>query len=453
MSIGRQPPHNIEAEEYLLSCALIDGAETISIASSRGVTALTFYSPANRTIWARLLQMLSSGKPIDLSTLSQDLIESCEFSAVGGWPYLMQISGRIPTTAQADFFAEKLVELASLREIIKIGSSLVEDCYGYSGGGVASATSSRVTELLKAVSGADPKPERTWDQLIEEAGVIADSIIKNNGRPADKVINWPWREMDELFQPMERGQLIVIAARPSVGKSSLARPMAVSAAFAGHPAYFVTLEVNPEKVPLQLAATASGIGINSLGRSSAGDQSSFKAALIKLRGIGLTVSRRDKSLGHIVSRAKAMHARKPLGIIFIDHGGQVEDVYQAKPNDKQAVISRMTKTLKGLAGELNCVVVLLWQLNRASAKEGNREPQSHDMRDCGSLEEDADKVILIHRPGENPLTGETQADNDLVRDRPSFFQNVIQAKGRDDGGSIVSFSFKRETATFTPIKR
>jgi replicative DNA helicase len=448
---GRSQPFSEEAEGCLLSCCLLDGPETMSLAMTRGVDAEAFYVPHHRLIWNRLMAMLSDGKPIDLASVAQELITHKELEQSGGYDGLVKISRFIPTTSQADYFAEKIAELASLRKIIAVGTSLVEDCYAYSGGGVAALASPRFNQLFAAVARSQPEPEKHWDSLIDDATVIADSIIGNNGKPAEMIVDFPWRELSQRFQPMERGQLVVLAARPSVGKSSLVRPIAVHAAQTSGPVYFVTLEVNPEKVPLQMAATASGIGLSGLGRAHGYDQALFKQSLLNLKGMGIAVSRRDRSMAHIISRAKSLHAKKPLSMIVIDHGGQVEDVYRARLSDKIAAISQMTKTLKALAGELNCVIVLLWQLNRSSAKEGNREPQSFDLRDSGSLEEDADKVILIHRPSENPITGESQSDNDHVSDRPTFFQNVIQSKGRDDGTAIVSFSFKRETATFIPI--
>ncbi len=117
------------------------------------------------------------------------------------------------------------------------------------------------------------------------------------------------------------------------------------------------------------------------------------------------------------------------------------------------MIGQATKTLKVLAVELNIVIVMLWQLNRGSEKESNREPVNSDLKDSGSLEEDADKILLIHRPNENPHTGQSQSSSTPPEECPRFFQNIIQSKGRDEGTQLVSFYFDRATATFDPIQK
>ena len=141
-------------------------------------------------------------------------------------------------------------------------------------------------------------------------------------------------------------------------------------------------------------------------------------------------------------------------MLFVDHGGLVKEIYEAKgSSEKVNACGMVTKTLKRIARELDILVVMLWQLNRESAKDGNREPNVTDLKDSGSVEEDADKVILIHRPNEDAITGQQQRDTDFEADRPRFFTNVIQAKGRDDGTAAQSFYFTRATASFNPATR
>jgi len=208
------------------------------------------------------------------------------------------------------------------------------------------------------------------------------------------------------------------------------------------------------QVALQIAATLSGTGVRELAHAHASDQANFKEKLAALSAAGITPSSRDRSLARVVARIKALKAAGKVDLVVIDHGGMLDEVALASNKDeKMQGIGRLTKTLKTLATDLDIVVLLLWQLNRLSANEGNREPRVADLRDSGSLEEDADKVILIHRPSENPLTRQPQPEASDKADIPLFFQNIIQAKGRDDGTSIMSFYFRRRTATFEPIAK
>ena len=134
--------------------------------------------------------------------------------------------------------------------------------------------------------------------------------------------------------------------------------------------------------------------------------------------------------------------------------GLIADCEGSRYETKAAAIGRVTKALKRLAGELDCVIFLLCQLNRLSAQESNREPRLTDLRDSGDIEQDADRVLFLHRPDEDPLTGTNQAKSEDAEDRPRDFVNIVQGKGRNVGqGQIMSFYFNRATATFIPATR
>lgn len=131
---GRMPPHSIEAEEYLLACCLLDGNDTIARCLEGKLAPVAFYSPANRLVYEKLVELYNKGTPIDLAVLAEELKTSQQLEEIGGYAFLTQISGRIPTTAQAGYFIEKVRELHLLRELIKTATSAVESCYSYQGG-------------------------------------------------------------------------------------------------------------------------------------------------------------------------------------------------------------------------------------------------------------------------------------------------------------------------------
>lgn len=445
----RQPPHSIEAEQNVLACILMDNGSSLSVCLNAGLCSSHFYNEHNRTIYAVLEDMLAQGKAIELASLFVELQNKGQVTEVGGMNYLMQLTSLGITTLALQQNIEAIKSRHTLRETIRESLALIEKCYNFSGNLVDTLDSS-VTKLLNLAQGQIQADELSWDKVVAKSETILESMITHQGLPEDSIISFPWSKMNDLFQPMQRGQLVILGARPSIGKSSLARQMAINAAKNQKRAYFVTLEVSPERVPLQIASMATRIGLRQVARAHRIEQESMKQALRDLKGLGITISKRDRTIARIVGRSRALHAKGQLDLLVIDHGLLVEDIATSKKEEMIANISRFTKAMKMLATDLGIVVVLLWQLNRASARDANREPNLTDLKDCGSLEEDADKVLLLHRPNTN-ADGIEQKDNSAVLDCPRFFTNIIQAKGRDDGTSIMSFLFERQTAAFTPI--
>jgi replicative DNA helicase len=446
-SPGRVPPHSVEGEEQLLSACFLDGPDVVARCINAGIEPKTFYVPANRVVFACMLDAIANGKGVEMYIIAEELKATRQLDEIGGYAYLTRISSRIPTTAGAGFFIERVALLHALREIIRLCTGAVENCYGWTGEPMSELLAPIITRLNALSLGYASEKEQSWDEVIGEAEIELKSLCETGGLPAGAIIPFPWPRMNERFQPMQRGQLVICAGRPSVGKSSLSRPLLDHATKLGNKAYFVTLEVNPRKVPLQIAASLAGVGLREVAMAHVADQRAVIDALRSLKGRGITISSRDRTIARIEARARALHSRGELDIMFIDHGGCVEDIASAI-GEKRDVIGMVTKRLKALATELNIVVVLLWQLNRDSAKNGNREPNMTDLKDSGSLEEDADKILLIHRPDEDGITRHPQQLTSDASECPRFFQNIIQAKGRDDGTTLLSFYFHRATATF-----
>lgn len=409
-----------------------------------------FYRPVNQIIFARLIAMLADGKTIDLAVLAEELNSVKQLEAVGGYKYLMEISGSSPTTAKAGYFAQKIKELFTLRETIREATALVETCY--EGVEDIQKTLTPAAERLMGLAvGASSDREPTFAELIDKAEEQRVSIITGAGRPKKNVLSFPWAEMDAAFEPMQRGQLVVPGARPSIGKSSLLRQIACYTAMQGHNVYFVTLEVNPVQVVMQMAATLARVGVKELAKVMEEKKEGFRYALHSMKHLGIHLSRRDKTLAQIIAKAKAIHSRTPLSMICVDYGGLIEDIAHAHSKDKITQIGRVTKGLKNLGGDLDAVSVLPWQLNRNSANDGNRVPRLSDLRDSGDVEQDADKVLFIHRPDINRITNNPQPETNNRFTTPLFYQDIIQAKGRDDGTAQIGMYFERSTASFLPI--
>ncbi len=448
---GRVPPHSVEAEGQILSACLLDGPDVLGRCLNSGITPTSFYVQAHSLIFDRLQSMLAEGKSIDLAVLAEELKRTRHLDEVGGYAYLTQISRLAPTTAMATYFIEKLTELAALRDTIRAATAIVEGCYSYTGTTVESELGPAAARLMSIIAGQGEKTEAAWGDVVKNAEENARTLCSKDSTPR-RTVSLGWQALDVEFEPMRPGQLVVIGARPSVGKSSLLRPIAYGAARAGQHVLFVSLEVKPASIAMQFAATSSRVGVRRLPTAHPLDQKDFRDAVASLRGLPITVSDSRRSLAAICAKARAMHSRRPLDLLVIDYLGLIEDCDRpAKGETKASAIGRVTKGLKRIAMELDCVVMVAAQLNRLSVTEANRQPRLSDLRDSGDVEQDADKVIFIHRPDTDPdACDSAQPDTASPADVPTFFVNLIQAKGRDDGTGIKSMRFVRETASFAP---
>src|SRR5688572_9774854 len=226
-AIGRTLPHSLEAEEYLLSCCLLDGADVVSRCLEARIRPESFYDSKHGIVFERLLDLYNRQAPIDISVVAEELKTARQLDQIGGYAFLTQVSSRIPTTAQAGYFIEKVREQALLREIIRSATGAVEDCYGFSGGidefvdqietKIFSVTQNRVSESAKQMR----EPTR------EAMNVITKMMMKKGELTG---VSSGFKDLDGFMYGFQKTEMIVLAARPSMGKTSLALNFAEAAA-------------------------------------------------------------------------------------------------------------------------------------------------------------------------------------------------------------------------------
>jgi replicative DNA helicase len=451
---GRTPPHSFEAEEYLLSCCLLDAGDTLAKAIAANVTPEAFYHADNQIIFDHLCALFSVGQLVTIEALELSMETDKTLEGVGGLARLMEISMRMPTTAQASYFIEKIKELYLLRELIKFGTGTVEQCFDYSGG---------LNEFLAGTERAylsvlhrNQAPAARWKDSVGIAKTQLKDILT---RPENAInpdeLSWGMADMDRLFQPMTRGESIVIASRPSIGKSSLARRIALHVAQQGVDVQFHSMEVTAGQVAANMANGMSGVSRTRLRRGpSSGEVKAYNAALDELKVLETlhVDDQADPTSLAIVAKARALAARRPLGLVIIDHLGLMADWQSRRYQNLAEVGSEITKALKQTARNLNVVVLVLAQLNRLSVKEKNRRPRKEDLRDCGGIEQNADRVILLHHPDTDPVNnGRVQLETEPVANMPNFYVEMLQDKGRDVGTSEIGVLFERACARFHEI--
>jgi replicative DNA helicase len=270
-------------------------------------------------------------------------------------------------------------------------------------------------------------------------------------------LGWGFGEMDRVFGLMQRGEMVVVAARPSVGKSSLARQVALHVALAQEQqVLFASLEVIGATLALNFAQTISGVSLRSLSsRTHPKEVEAFREASQRVSKAPLeVVAAGNVSLATMQSRAEVLRARQtPPRLVVVDYIGLMPDATPSRGENRAQSVGRVSRALKQFALRNDCVVMVLAQLNRDSERD-ERVPRIHDLRESGDIEQDADKIVLLHRPGEDPITGAAQSLTSGAEDLPTFYVSAIQAKGRNDGTGSVGLYFRRATATFAlPTKQ
>ena len=399
---GRIPPHSIEAEEQLLSACLLDGADVLNRAIEAKIRPTSFYVPANRVLYGAMIEALDARLPVDLAVIAEELKTSGRLDEIGGYGYLTRVSGRVPTTAGASYFIEKVRELAILRECIRAGTQIVENAYGYSGG-LDSYVSQAEAGLLAATQDRIAGESSHAGDLVDTALAQFEECAKNPG----KIIGLEsgYKDLDAITGGLRPAEMIVLAGRPSCGKTALAMNIGENLAIGrgkrpGVPVWVASLEMSKNQLGHRLLAQRARVNIkmatSGLFKPNSPEMREMAKARDEYKQAKMFVDDESSmTVSMIAAKARRIQARHGLGFIIIDYLQLVCPSDSSVPREQQ--VSEASRGLKALAKELNIPVLVLAQINRESVK-GNRAPVLSDLRESGSIEQDADVVMMLHRP-------------------------------------------------------
>lgn len=445
-------PANLDAERWFLSCCAMDGPQMVSNGIAAGIVADSFSDIRTRTIWNAMVALVRDGHPTSAEIVADYLIRHNQLEDAGGIPHVSECTKFVGSTAHGAYWIGSVMEAHRLRQLASATYRIQGDVTEYDGGGVDIVVDEAAREIIGI---AAQRPGENWkDSVAGAVELIAKRTDPNRANEPDEGISFGFDDVDSTFGKMQPGQLVIIAARPSVGKSSLARLIAWHAVKSGRQVVFASLEVTGRQLAINFAQTISGVSARTLNRACNADVQDFNAALKKLATPSLDIlASTSVTISGIVSRLEVMRARgTPCKLLVIDYLGIMPDTQPGKGETRSMSVGRVSRALKSICLRENIVCLLLSQLNRDSAKDG-REPAMHDLRDSGDIEQDADKIIFIHRPADDPETGVPQPENSLASDVPSFYVNLIQAKGRDDGTGFKPMRFVREATRFLAIQK
>jgi replicative DNA helicase len=442
-AVGRTLPHSLEAEEYLLSCCLLDGADVVSRCLEARIRPESFYDFKHGIIFERLLDLYNRQVPIEISVVAEELKTSRQLDQVGGYAFLAQVSSRIPTTAQATYFIEKVREQALLREIIRSATGAVEDCNRFSGGidefvdqvetKIFSVTQNRVSESAKQMR----EPTR------EAMNVITKMMMKKGELTG---ISSGFKDLDQMMWGFQRQEMIILAARPSMGKTSLALNFAEAAALpkkAGTPPAAVlifSLEMGASQLALRMLCSRARVNMkllrDGLLSKNGDEQNRLLEAADEFSKSPIFIDDSSAiSIMQLRAKARRIHSRTPLGFIMVDYLQLMSPSDPQTPREQQ--VAEASRGLKALAKELDVPVLVLSQLNRSSEKD-NRTPKLSDLRESGSIEQDADVVLMLARPRDADEKFQVAADS----------AELIVAKQRNGPVGELKLTFLRDITRF-----
>ena len=400
----RSPPHSAEAEEHVIACCLLDGSDTIARCLEARLSAESFYFPANRLLFEIIIELYQKGSAVTLEVLAEELKTRRQIEAVGGFAYLMQVTGKIPTTAHAGYFIEKVREKHLLRELIRAATGAVEQAYSFTGG-LAEFVDKVEQDLFKVTQDRVSDRAQELKESVKEANMVIAKLLMKKGELTG--VTSGFKDLDAMTFGFQRKEMIVIAARPSMGKTSFALNIAEAAALpkAGKepvPTLIFSLEMSSSQLALRMLCARSRVNIkqlrdglvardgrevNALGQAA----EEFKKTPI------LVDDSSNLTIMEMRAKARRIFARKKLGLIIVDYLQLVSGTDSRAPREQQ--VAEVSRGLKAMAKELDLPVIVLSQLNRSSEKE-NRTPRLSDLRESGSIEQDADVVLMLSRPKE-----------------------------------------------------
>lgn len=393
----RQPPHDEDAERSVLGAALLSEDAAVLLSSA---DPADFYLPKHATI-AQAMQTLSqAGEPLDTVLVCRELQRVGKLQSIGGPGYVAALCESVGTTVYTRRHLALIADLAQQRRLLSTLQRLTAE--GFSG---KHTTRAFLDLALKEVLGAthlreSSEPKRLSDVLAEEWKVLEAGPSTRHGYKTGL------RELDAVLLPLEAKQLVLIAARPSAGKTSLVLHLVQEIARKGGNALFFSLETTKEKIARRALSQVSGVGVSNLTTGQLGPQDwdDLLAAAQSLHDLPVWIDDGYDLTGpRLRSKCRRMVAQHgPLGVIVIDYLQLLETQQRGETRERE--ISEVSRGLKRLAKEFDCPILALSQLNRESEKRSDKAPSVADLRGSGQLEQDADVILLMQRTGDNETT-------------------------------------------------
>lgn len=394
------PPHSLEAEQSVLGGLMLDNERWDNVAERVGKN--DFYSRPHRLIFSEMQRLLEQNKPIDLITLSESLEQKGELDNVGGFAYLAELSKNTPSAANINAYAEIVRERAIVREMIAVANEIADAGYdpqGRNSEELLDLAESRVFQIAENRVSKNDGPKGV-DRILEDTVARIEQLYQ---KPHDGVtgVDTGYQDLNKKTAGMQDSDLIIVAARPSMGKTTFAMNLCENAAMTqDKPVLIFSLEMPGEQLMMRMLASLSRVDQTKIRTGQLDDEdwariSSSMGILLEKRNMYI-----DDSSGltptELRSRARRVfRENNGLSLIMVDYLQLMR--VPALSDNRTLEIAEISRSLKALAKELQVPVIALSQLNRSLEQRAEKRPVNSDLRESGSIEQDADLIMFIYR--------------------------------------------------------
>ncbi|MEI6316411.1 MAG: replicative DNA helicase [bacterium] len=435
----RVPPQSLESEQAVLGSIMLRPSVFIEIADK--LNAEAFYSDKHKKIFETMLELSTRNEPIDLLTLSHALKEKKILDSVGGSKYLTELSNSVPSSTNAEYYADIIEQKYILRRLIDSANVLSELGYDTKQQAVEEILDIAEKEIFAIAESPKRAKYLTLKDTLGEAWTRLERLHETKGEL--RGVPTGFKALDDLLSGFQNSDLIILAARPSVGKTTLALDFARLAATKHNIGVGIfSLEMSSQQLVDRMLAAESRVNAWNLrtGRlSSDHDFSQLQTAMDSLSRAPIYIDDQpSSSIVHIRSACRRMKAEHNIGFIIIDY---LQLMSTSKSYDSMVnQITEVSHSLKALAREIDVPVLALSQLSRAVEARGG-EPRLSDLRDSGSIEQDADVVMFIHREDKHN------------KDAPPNIAKIMIEKHRNGPTGHIELFFDEKTSSFLPIDK
>ncbi|MHB1802046.1 MAG: replicative DNA helicase [Actinomycetes bacterium] len=431
------PPQDVAAEQSALGAMLLSKDAIADVVET--LRGRDFYRPAHELISEVVLDIYGRGEPADPVTVAAELTRRGEIARIGGAPYLHTLIAGVPTAANAGYYAQIVREQAILRRLVEAGTRIVQ--MGYAAEGDADELVDRAQAEVYAVT--DRRASEDYQRLSSIMESALDEIEAIGSRNGEMVgVPTGFVDLDALTHGLHPGQLVIVAARPAIGKSTIGLDFARSAAIKhGLASVIFSLEMSRNEITMRLLSAEAQVPLQHMrgGTMSQEDWNRMARRMGEVSGAPLFVDDSpNMSMMEIRAKCRRLKQRHELRLVIVDYlqlmssGKRVES--------RQLEVSEFSRSLKLMAKELEVPVVAISQLNRGPEQRTDKRPMLSDLRESGSLEQDADMVVLLHREDayerESPRAGEA---------------DLIVAKHRNGPTATVTVAFQGHYSRFVDM--
>ncbi len=440
---GLTAPHSEEAEQALLGVCILEGGNYLSDCLSANLTPESFYQGRNQIIFEALKDLYGRWQAVDVTLLIDLLRERGHLDTVGGVAYINQLTDRITTVTHFSHYLDIVREKAILRRLIRTCSWIVEECHKQENG-IEYFVEKVEGEIFQIGAQRVSGDVLTIDTSVKEAMKRVDLFLERRG--AVTGVPSGFVDLDKMTSGFQKNQLIILAARPSMGKTSLALNIAENNVLPMRPdapvvpTLVFSLEMGHEELAMRLLCSNAKVSMSQLRDGILGPKHRTalqKSASSLMKAPLLIDDSSSLTILELRAKARRLHTRNKLGLIIVDYLQLINGRDPRTPREQQ--IAEISRGLKGMAKELEVPVIVLSQLNRESEK-GQRLPRLSDLRESGSIEQDADIVLMLSKARKDLKNEEMTVIGDSAE--------LIIAKQRNGPVGSVPLTFLRDITRF-----